>query len=103
MNAPKKFERIVGRVRYSVEKSTLIAGDDHWDGHNFERSGRNSFLYKTQNGKYFEVNLSQWQGEETTLVPLSQDDAIEFFESCRDDEQRVSFSEAFPGVKIQDA
>jgi len=104
MHPPKDLERVVNQTRYSVAKSTLIAGNDYWDGQNWERNGRNSFLYKTPGGKFFTVDLSQWQGEDySTLEPVSKDDAIEFFESCRDDCQRIKFEEAFPDVKIKDA
>jgi len=44
MKPPEQFTRIIGRKRYSVQKATLIASDAYWDGHNFERSGRNTFL-----------------------------------------------------------
>lgn len=39
MNSPDKFTRIIDRKRYSVETATLLAGDDYWDGHNYERHG----------------------------------------------------------------
>ena len=101
MHPPKDMVQIIDRRRYSVATSTLLAGNDRWDGHNFERSGRNSFLYKTQLGAYFTVNLTQWQGEQDTLIPCSRDEAIEHFEEMT--EHRVNFSEAFPDVLVLDA
>ena len=80
MKAPTKFVRIIDRKRYDVATATLLADDAYWDGHNFERHGRNCFLYRTPKGNYFTVNLSQWQGEQDTLTPVSQDDAIDLFE-----------------------
>lgn len=102
MHPPKDFERIVERKRYSVASSTLIAHDAYWDGHNFERSGRNEFLYRTPNGNYFVVSLTCWQGERDTLTPISQDEAIELFEGSLT-EHEVSYAEAFPGVAVKDA
>ena len=101
MKPPEKYEKVVNRKRYSVETATLLAGDDYWDGHNFERSGRNTWLYRTPKGAYFTVTYSQWQGESDGLVPLSLDDAISTFEAMR--EQRVEYNEAFPTVVIEEA
>lgn len=102
MHAPKSFVRIIDRKRYSVQTATLIAHDAYWDGHNFERHGRNEFLYRTPNGNYFIVNLTCWQGEQDTLIPVSQDEAIDLFETCLS-EHEVSYAKAFPGVKVVDA
>lgn len=102
MHPPKDFERIVDRKKYSVKTATLIASDEYWDGSNMERSGRNCFLYRTPNGAYFTVNLTQWQGERDTLTPVSRDEAISLYENSLS-EHEVSFSEAFPGVEVKDA
>ncbi len=102
MKAPEKFSKIVDRKKYSVQTATLIADDCYWDGHNFERSGRNTFLYRTPNGAYFTVTLTQWQGEQDSLDPVSQDEAIRLFEG-RLSEHYVKYSEAFPGVEVKDA
>lgn len=101
MKPPSDFEKIIDRKRYNTATATLLAGDDHWDGHNFERSGRNTFLYRTHGGAYFQVTLTQWHGERDTLTPLTQDEAIELYENLS--EYRVPFEAAFPGVKVQDA
>lgn len=102
MKPPTKFVRIVNRTRYSVENSTLIASDAYWDGHNWERSRRNTFLYRTPRGRYFTVTLTQWQGEQDHLQPVIQDEAIRLYE---DDlrEHAVSYQEAFPDVEVVDA
>lgn len=102
MKPPEKFTRIVGRKRYSVATATLIAGDDYWDGHNWERHGRNTFLYRTPNGAYFTVTLSQWQGEQNSLDPVTLEEAIDLYEG-RLTEHAVSYADAFPGVEVKDA
>lgn len=102
MHPPKDFERIVDRKKYSVKNATLIASDEYWDGHNFERSGRNEFLYRAKNGNYFTVKLTQWQGERDTLTPVSQEEAIDLYENSLP-EHEVEFGEAFPGVKVEEA
>lgn len=102
MKPPGNFSRVIGRQRYSVQAATLLAGDDYWDGHNFERRGRNRFLYRTDKGTYFTVTLTQWQGEQDSLEPVSLDEAISLYEGPLS-ERRVDYAEAFPGVKVDDA
>ncbi len=102
MKAPKEFSKIINKKRYSVQTAVLIASDAYWDGHNFERHGRNTFLYRTPNGNYFTVNLTCWQGERDTLTPISQDEAIDLYESSLS-EHEISYAEAFPGVKVEEA
>ena len=102
MKPPITFTKIIDRKRYSVETSTLIASDAFWDGHNFERHGRNCFLYRTPKGAYFTITLTQWQGERDTLQVVDQDEAIRLYEQDLP-EHEVSYSEAFPGVEVVDA
>ncbi len=102
MRPPENFVRIIGKKRYSVKTATLIASDAYWDGHNHERHGRNTFLYRTPRGAYFTVNLTQWQGEQDTLSPITQDEAIELYEGPLS-EHEVDYAEAFPSVTVEDA
>lgn len=98
---PRKMMAVIDRKRYNTETATLLAGDDYWDGHNYERHGRQTFLYRTAKGAYFAVRLTQWQDEEDHIEPLTQDEAVGMFEGMR--EKRVEFEEAFPGVKVEEA
>lgn len=59
MRPPTDFVRVIDRTRYDVSKAILLASDCYWDGHNFERRGRNTFLYRTPGGRYFTVHLTQ--------------------------------------------
>jgi hypothetical protein len=102
MQAPENFTRIVGGLKYSTRTATLIAHDAWWDGSNFERHGRNTFLYKTPHDAYFSVTLSQWQGERDHLEPLTQEEAIQLYETSLP-EHPVSYDEAFPGAQVKDA
>ena len=97
-----KFERIIGRKRYSVETAECIAGDDYWDGHNFERHGRQTWLYRTPRGAFFTVTRTKWQGEQDDLSPISEGRAIELFEG-RLSEHRLEYTEAFPDVAVEEA
>lgn len=102
MQPPKKWVEVIDRVRYDLSKSELVASDAYWDGHNFERSGRNTFLYKTPKGRFFTVNLTQWQGERDTLTPVAEGEAIQMYENDLP-EHEMSYEKAFPNVKVEDA
>lgn len=102
MRPPSKMTRIIDRKRYSTQTATLLASDAYWDGHNFERHGRNTFLYRTPRGRFFTVTLTQWQGEQDTLSPVSLDDAVELFETTLT-EHELNHAEAFPSVTVEDA
>ena len=102
MQVKESFSRVVERKRYSVKTATLLASDAYWDGHNWERRGRNSFLYRTPKGAYFTVSLTQWQGEQDTLQPVTEGDAIELYEGALS-EHAVPYEEAFPSVTVEDA
>jgi hypothetical protein len=95
------WNEVIGGKRYSTATADLIASDAYWDGHNWERRGRNTFLFKTQKGNYFRVTRTQWQGERDALTPLSQDEAVSLWEQLP--EHEVGFEEAFPGMVVEDA
>ena len=101
MNCPR-IERVVGRKRYDTETATLLAHDVYWDGRNFERHGRNQWLFRTTRGAYFVVTASQWQGEVDSLQPIGLHEAIELYEGPLS-EHAVDYDEAFPGVDVVDA
>lgn len=91
---PTTMTRIVGGKRYSTKTAALVASDEYWDGHNWERSGRNTFLYRTPLGAWFTVSLSQWQGERDVLEPVSEEEAREYFEGPLT-EHEMTWAEAF--------
>jgi hypothetical protein len=99
---PGEYNSVIGGKRYDTKTATLIADDCFWDGHNWERRGRNTFLYRTPKGNYFVVHQTCWQGERDSLEPLSIQEAIELWEGpcC---EHECSFEKAFPGVTVEDA
>jgi hypothetical protein len=101
---PRPFTQIIDRKKYDTETATLLSGDDYWDGHNWERSGRNTFLYRTPKGAYFAFNLTCWQGEADSLEPLTEGEAVALYESHdAHGDVRVPFEDAFPGVKVEEA
>ena len=96
------MNRIVNRKRYDTETATLVASDAYWDGHNFERSGRNQWLYRTPRGAFFVVTRTQWQGEQDSLEPVTAEDAIERYETALS-EHEIDYQVAFPEVEVIDA
>ena len=102
MNPPKEFSEVIGRVRYDVQKATLIASNVYWDGRNMERNCTNTFLYKTKKGNFFTIFLTQWQGARDILTPVSEDEAIELYEDHLFTRE-VPYEEAFPNVVVEDA
>lgn len=99
---PGKFCEVIGGKRYNTETATLVAHDCYWDDHNFERQGRNQWLYRTPKGAYFTTRMSFWQGERDTLTPVSLDEAIALYEGPLS-EHELEYDQGFPGVTIEEA
>ena len=97
--------QVIGGRRYSTITATLLAGDDYWDGHNFERQGTNRYLFRTPRGAYFTQTRTCWDGSQQNdgrLTPVTIDEAMGLFESMMR-EHRVTWEEAFPGISVEDA
>ena len=99
---PTKMVRIINQRRYSTETATLIAHDNYWNGHKCEQRGRNKFLYRTDKGNYFLVTQTMWVGEQNTLAPISQQEAVELYESELPVHE-VSYGKAFPEIVVVEA
>lgn len=96
MHPDNEMKRVVNGKRYNVGTAILLASNEYWDGSNFEKGGRNTFLYKTRGGAYFRVDLTQWQGESDTLEPISREQAMVLYEDLH--EHIVEYEEAFDAV-----
>ena len=42
------MEQMVNGLIYDTEKAARVASNEYWDGHNWDRDGRNTYLYKTR-------------------------------------------------------
>ena len=87
------MQAIINGKRYDTEKAELVAHDRYWDGNNFERQGRNQFLYKTKIGNFFLHSTTMWQGERDSITPLDIIDAMAKYEALP--EQVVEYEQAF--------
>lgn len=97
---PRALSTIVDRKRYDTQHAELLAGDDFWDGHNYERRGRQRFLYRTKRGAFLLATLTQWEGERDSLEVVDEARALQLWEELS--ERRVSFGEAFPGLELEE-
>ena len=87
------MNEIVNGKRYQTKTATLIAGDNYWDGHNFERGGTNCFLLKTPKGNFFLQHQTQWQGDRDSIEPVTESEAKEWYEHLS--ERSLSYKDAF--------
>jgi len=94
------MEQIIKGKRYSVETATPIADDRYWDGSNYERQGRNTFLYRTPNGRFFLHHETRWIGERDHLVAITGEEAKSYYEELS--EHNVDYEEAF-GEPVEEA
>ena len=86
------MKTVIGGLLYDTKKAVLLASNRFWDGHNYERSGRNTFLYKTKNGRYFAFQSTRWQGERDGIAALSKDDAKTMYEELPEREKDYEFA-----------
>ena len=94
------MKAIINRLAYDTDTATLLADNHYWDGSNWERRGTNDYLYKTTKGRFFSYHTTQWQGQASTITPLTEQEAMDLYENLR--EQRVEWPEAF-GVEAEEA
>lgn len=94
--SPVGMTKIINGKRYTVNTSTLLADNEYWDGNNFTRSGRNTFLYKTRGGAFFRVDMTCWQGERDIIEALTLSEAMELYEELP--EHYVDYETAFDVV-----
>ena len=95
------MSKVVDGKRYNTETAIILASDDYFDGYNYERNGRNTFLFRTPHGRYFKVKVSQWQGELNELVPIDENEAIKLYEEL--EKHTCEYENAFPDKKVEEA
>ncbi|MEP0806736.1 MAG: hypothetical protein HRF47_14740 [Chloroflexota bacterium] len=94
------MKQVIDGKLYDTEKAEVVASDRFWDGSNWERHGRNTYLYKTKRGNFFAYHTTQWQGERNYIEALTIEQAKELYE--RLPEQDMDFEAAF-GVPPEEA
>lgn len=94
------MKQIINRKQYDTKTAALVASDRYWDGSNFERHGRNTYLYKAPKGHFFSYHTTQWQGERDSIEALTDEEAKDLYEQLP--EHDMSFEDAF-GEKPEEA
>lgn len=94
------MKQIIDYKLYDTNKAVLVASDRFWDGSNWERHGRNTYLYKGKNGSFFAHHTTQWQGERDHIEALTIEQAKDLYESLP--ECDLDFESAF-GEKPEEA
>lgn len=93
--------KIIDGIRYNTETARVIASDEYWDGHNFERGGTNQHLYRSKTGRYFAGHSTQWQGSRASIEALSEEEAKHLYETLQEHEEE--YEDAFPGATVVEA
>jgi len=94
------MKQIINGKQYNTETAILVASNNYWDGHNWERGGRNTFLYKTKKGNFFLYYATLWQGERDYIEPISTNEAKYYYENLP--EHPIKYKEVF-GVEPEEA
>jgi len=94
------MQQIINGLKYDTETADRVASDRYWDGNNFERSGRNTYLFKTPNGRFFLHHTTLWANERDHIEPVSADEARQYYEDLP--EHDMPYAEAF-GEEPEDA
>lgn len=94
------MQRVVNGLKYDTATATLLAHNRYWDGNNHDRQGRNKYLYKTPNGRFFLHTTTRWQGERDNILPIDEETAREAYEMLP--EKETEYAVAF-GVEPEDA
>lgn len=93
------MRQIINGKAYDTNKAQLVTSDRYWDGSNFDRRGRNTFLYKTKKGNFFLHRTTNWQGERDYIEPLTLEEAKCWFERLH--EQDLDYEEAFGVAPVE--
>lgn len=87
------MREIISGKAYDTDRAQLIADNYFWDGHNWDRQGRNTFLYRTAKGNFFTHHTTRWQGERDRIEPITEKEALELWDVLP--EKRTEYREAF--------
>lgn len=87
------MKQVINKKMYNTETAEEVASDKYWDGHNWDRRGRNKTLYKTKKGRFFMFYETRWQEELDNIEAISPGEAMVLYEELP--EHEMSYEEAF--------
>lgn len=94
------MKQIIEGKLYNTETAEEVASDRYWDGHNYDRRGRNQYLYRTKKGNFFILHTTRWSGECDRIQAISESEAMELYETLRVKE--MEYVDAF-GIEPEEA
>lgn len=94
------MKKVIGGKLYNTETAMEVASDRYWDGRNWERQGRNTYLFKTHKGNFFRYDTTCWQGERDSIEPLAEIEAMALYEELP--EHSMEYEETF-GIVPEEA
>ncbi len=98
---PSPMIRVYDKLIWDTTKAEIVASNAYFDGKNYEREGTNTFLMRTQNGRFFLQFNNANDGNKSYLKPLSDDEAMTLFHELEVKEKK--FNELWEGVTLKDA
>ncbi len=98
---PENIIWVKAGKQYRTDTATLVAHDAYWNGHQFEQSGRNTFLFRTPNGNFFAQYQTLLPGEIDKITPLETSEALQLYQSLR--KKEVPFRVVFPHIRAEEA
>ena len=97
---PRDMNWVVAGKRYRTETATLVAHDACWNNCNWEHDGRNTFLFRTSQGRFFAQYQTLAPCKTDTIKPLDTGEALHLYQSLG--KKEVPFVVIFP-CAIEDA
>jgi hypothetical protein len=87
------MRQIIDGKLYDTEKARLVAHNRYWDGHNWDRRGRNIYLYQTGHGRFFLYRTTCWEGERDSIEAITKGEAQYWYEQLP--EHEAEYDQAF--------
>ena len=87
------MKQIINGKKYDTETGVMVASNHYWDGSNWDRHGRNTYLYKTPNGRFFLHHTTRWQGERDYIEDIPEEEAKNYYEQLP--EHALEYAETF--------
>lgn len=94
------MKQIIDSKLYNTETAELVADNEFQNGSNRLNTGSASHLFKTKKGAFFLFHETIWDGQHSSISPLSESEAKDTYEHLHN--HKMEYEEAF-GVKPEEA
>lgn len=96
------MKKVINRKVYDTSKAQKISCDNQFDL-GLDGCSSCTDLYVTEKGNYFLHHRTTLDGQYDSLVAISMESAESFFEKTSHIYSTMSFEDAFPTIKIEEA